>query len=282
MDANPEELEDPQYILMRSKTCPSCRAVMKHRPVPVFMIKSVVAVLKKTKSPHASPRGRHNNDDEDSPWKGIFASSEEEEEDEEDEEEDEEDGGGSPLESDSDEYGGWYHHSHIEQFEAAAEDSAATESDGEDDVYHDANLYTLPRWAPPSVSISDYDDWTAKLLQRGCTRDMLQRFDVSYSHESGIVVALRSLQYLHDNHEDVEDADKHRVFLGWNIALAPDDPDGEIFLYEILREIEECPERWRLTRTPGLPYRRDARRLVLVDEAEEFDITDTEAWIDSD
>jgi len=284
---DPDELTDPQYILMRSKTCPSCRAVVKHRPVPIFMIKSVVTALKKFKPPHASsPRSRHNNDylHEDNPWKGIFASSEEDIDDDDE----------SPLESDSDDLGGWYRHSHIAQFEAAVEDNAATESeieDDEDDVYDDVDLYTHPRWAPPSVSIAVYNVGgedvpdAVKLLQRGCTWDMLQNFDVSYSHGSGIVVALRSLDHLYasdDDDDDADDVNMHRVFLGWNVALARGDTDGEDFMQEILREMQEFPGRWQVTPNLVVPFTMDARRLVLVDEAEEFDTTDTEAWIDNE
>ncbi|KAF8801332.1 hypothetical protein BYT27DRAFT_7198414 [Phlegmacium glaucopus] len=284
MDVDPDELTDPQYVLMRSKTCPACRAVVKHRPVPIFMVKSVVTVLKKAKSPHAS--SRHNNDHlhtEDNPWKGIFASSEEEDDDE------------SQLESDSDGLDYWPQHSPLPRFEAAVEDNATTESEmenedeeeDEDDGYGDGDLYTHQRWAPPSVSIADYDFGdddspdTLKLLQRGCSWDMLQNFDVSYSHDSGIVVALRSLNHLYASDDDEEDADNihmHRVFLGWNISLHPSDIDGEDYMQQILREIKDIPERWLVTATPGVPFARDARRLVCVDEVQEFDNTDTEAW----
>lgn len=285
MDVDPDELTDPQYVLMRSKTCPSCRAVVKYRPVPIFMVKSVVTVLKKAESPYgSSPGSRHNNDIEDNPWKGIFASSEEDDDDDE-----------SQLESDSDDLGDWYrHHSHLPHFEAAVEDNATTESemeneedeeDEEDDEDDVRGLYTHQRWAPPSVSIVDYDVGdddapdTVKLLQRGCSWDMLQSFDVSYSHGSGIVVVLRSLNHLYASDDEEEEyADMYRVFLGWNIALHPGDIDGEDYMQQILREIKDLPQRWLVTSTPGVPFGMDARRLVCMDEAEEFDTTDTEAW----
>ena len=268
---------------------------MKHRPVPIFMIKSVVASIKKTKSPRtSSPGSWHNNDClYDNPWKGIFTSSEEEA-DEDDEDDDDE----SQAESDSDDLGGWYRHSHSAHFEAAIEGNATSESDneeGEDDDEDDEDdgvVYTQQRWAPPSVSITDYhvgeDDvpnWE-KLLQRGCSWDMLHNFEVSYSHGSGIVVALRSLDHLYasddDDDDDADDINMYRVFLGWNIALDPDDTDGEDYIQEILREIKDVPERWQVTPTPGVPFAIDVRRLVVVDEAEEFNTTDTEAWFDNE
>jgi len=45
MDADPDELTDPQYVLMRSKTCPSCRAVVKHRPVPALREASTIMIM---------------------------------------------------------------------------------------------------------------------------------------------------------------------------------------------------------------------------------------------
>ena len=297
IDVDPDELTDPQYVLMRSKTCPCCRAVVKHRPVPIFMIKSVVTVLKKAhlKSPHAGSPGSRLNDDylrsEENPWKGIFASSEEDDDDE------------SQVATDSDDdfgdLGGWYRHSHMAHFEVAVEDNATTESemeneeddDDERDGGDDEGEYTHQRWAPPSVSVTDNvgdDDApdTLKLLQRGCSWDMLQSFDVSYSHSSGIVVALRSLNHLYasddEEEEDGDDTNMHRVFLGWNIVLHPVDVDGEMYMQQILREIKDVPERWEVTPNPRAPYAIDARRLVSVDEAEEFDTTDTEAWIDNE
>jgi hypothetical protein len=295
MDVDPDELTDPQYILMRSKTCPSCRAVVKHQPVPIFMIKSVVAALKKTKSPRTSSQGSwHNNDYlyDDNPWKGIFTSSEYEADDDVDDE--------SQVEYDSDEFGDWYLQPHSAHFEAPVEGNATSESemgneadeDEDDDEDDDGVLYTQQRWAPPSVSITDYHvgedevpNWE-KLLQRGCSWDMLHNFEVSYSHGSGIIVALRSLEHLYasDDDED-EDADLinlYRVFLGWNVALDPDDADGENYIQDILRDIKDVPERWQMTRTLGVPFAIDVRRLVAVDEAEEFDTTDSEAWIDNE
>jgi hypothetical protein len=296
MDTDPDEWTDPQYVLKRSKTCPSCRAVVKHRPVPIFMIKSVVAALKKTKPPRTCSPGSWRNNDYlyDNPWKGIFTSSEEEEE-----ADDDDDGDESQAESDSDDLGGWYRHSHSARFEAVggnatSESEMENEEDEDDDEDDDDDdvLYTQQRWAPPSVSITDYhvgeDDvpnWE-KLLQRGCSWDMLHNFEVSYSHGSGIVVALRSLEHLYasddDDDDDADDINMYRLFLGWNIALDPDDPDGEYYIQEILREIKDVPERWQLTPTPGVPFAIDVRRLVAVDEAEEFDTTDTEAWIDNE
>jgi len=272
-----DELTDPQYVMTRSKTCPSCRAVVKHRPVPVLREAGAIMITFMI-----------------IPGREFFTSSEEEEEAHGDD-----DGDESQAESDSDDFGGWYRHSHSARFEAAVEGNATSESEMEneevddDDDDDDDVLYTRQRWAPPSVSITDYhvgeDDvpnWE-KLLQRGCSWDMLHNFEVSYSHGSGIVVALRSLEHLYasddeDDDDDADDVNMYRLFLGWNIALDLDDTDGEYYIQEILREIKDVPERWQVTPTPGVPFAIDVRRLVAVDEAEEFDTTDTEAWIDNE
>ena len=267
---------------------------MKHRPVPVFMIKSVVAAIKKAKSPRIGSPGRHKSDYlYDNPWKGIFTSSEEEADDDDDDDDE------SQAESDiDDDLDDWNRHSHIAHFEATIEGYATSESemeneeDEDDDEDDDGVLYTQQRWAPPTVSITDYhggEDYVPnweKLLQRGCSLDMLHSFEVSYSHGSGIVVALGSLDHLYasdgDDNEDADDINMYRVFLGWNIALDPDDTDGENYIQEILREIKDVPERWQVVPTPGVPFAIDVKRLVVVDEAEEFDTTDTEAWIDNE
>jgi len=122
------------------------------------------------------------------------------------------------------------------------EDEDENEDENEDDDDDDGVLYTQQRWAPPTVSIPDYhiqeeDDLPnlGKLLQRGCSWDMLHSFDVSYSHGSGIVVTLRSLEHLYasgdeDEDDNADDISMYRVFLGWNIALDPDDTDGENYI----------------------------------------------------
>jgi len=172
------------------------------------------------------------------------------------------------------------------------EDEDEDEGD-EDDEYDDGVLYTHQRWAPPTVSIPDYHlegdglPNRGKLLQRGCSWDMLHNFDVSYSHGSGIVVALRSLNHLYasddeDDEDNADDISMYRVFLGWNITLDLDDTDGENYIQEILREIKDVPERWEVTPTPGMPFAIDAKRLVVADEAGEYNTTDTEAWIDNE
>ncbi|KAF8159823.1 hypothetical protein B0H34DRAFT_704933 [Crassisporium funariophilum] len=307
MDVDPEELTDPHYVLMRSKTCPSCRANIKHRPVPVFMVKAVAAALKKVK--HSTLRGVGQNSrtfssslqSEEEPWKGIFQSSDED---------DDGDGGDSGMESESDDEdlenlaiaSGWYRRRNLRR--ALLESIDSTDSEMEDDEEDDdeeddedsddgvedptQHFYVRPRWTPPSVEI-DLDEYQGepgdilKLLQRGCTWDMLQNYDVSYSHQQGIIVALRSLTdlYASDDEEDngMASDSMNRVFLGWNIVLDEDDADGEVYITEVLKDIRDVPGRWEVTPTLGVPGALDARRLVRVEDTPEFDTTDSEAWV---
>jgi len=317
MDIDPEELTDPHYILMRSKSCPSCRAPVKHRPVPVFMVKAVAAALIKAKPASASTPlfncADHTDAESDDPWKGIFPSSDEDDSDMESESEsDEEDG---------EDFVHFYHSRHLrraifpsmdstdseiedeedddgddedDQDDGAEEGDEVTSSDGEVEDDRDS-VYVVPRWAPPRVNIDrtqynladDDIQLLIKLLQRGCTWDMLKNNEISYSHESGIVVSLPSLHDLpgsdDDSNFEMDIEGKNRIFLGWNIILDEDDADGEVFLLDMLEDMKRNPRRWQFTPRPGVLGAVDVRRLVRASEVEDYDTTDTEVnWIDAE
>lgn len=89
---------------MRPKTCPACRATVRHRPVPVFMVKAVSAALKHANpDPPGSPQADQeskNVDPAEDPWEGIFPSSDED---------DDSEGSYATGDEDSDEdIHGWY------------------------------------------------------------------------------------------------------------------------------------------------------------------------------
>ncbi|KAJ6447753.1 hypothetical protein C8R47DRAFT_1231292 [Mycena vitilis] len=65
MDMDTQE----QYILHREKSCPCCRATVLRRPVPVFVVKSVVTALRNAV---AAPAAVAQADEEADPWKGLF------------------------------------------------------------------------------------------------------------------------------------------------------------------------------------------------------------------
>ncbi|KAF9054623.1 hypothetical protein BJ165DRAFT_1440144 [Panaeolus papilionaceus] len=132
---DPDELTDPSYILRRSKTCPTCRARVRRKPAPVFMVKGVVGALVKYR---AGPSGGGNAagggvfpmallgislparepepDASEDPWDGIFehsSSSDEGEMDEDDDDLDDDEGTeyGSSAGS---EFGMFYDHDDID------------------------------------------------------------------------------------------------------------------------------------------------------------------------
>jgi hypothetical protein len=307
MDIDPEEMTDPHYVLMRSKSCPLCRAVMKHRPVPVFMVKAVAAALKKAKTPISlGPQSAQGSDIGNDPWKGIFPSS-----DEEGGDDDDDDASLDDSDSDFDVHGelrsaiysyrrrtirramirDLYNSALSEVEDEDADDASASDDEGLDNAF-----YIRPRWAPPTVFVNrnDFDlseeqDPTSafKLLQRGCTWEMVQNYDISYDHSTGMVLCLRSLDHIYASDVESEEADAnadcmHRIFLGWNISLDEDDDDGEVFVTSILEDIKNSPSRWKLTPRIGMPGFMDVRKLVSADEVEDYNTTDTEVWVDSD
>ncbi|EPQ56748.1 hypothetical protein GLOTRDRAFT_93105 [Gloeophyllum trabeum ATCC 11539] len=204
--------DDPDYILFRHKSCPSCRASVRQRPVPLFILKAIASAVA-------------NEDD------GFDAGDM------------------------------W-----------AALPGYGTESDEE--AYEGS--YIEPRWAPPTVYLNlddgfglwdDLDDETLSLLRRGATLGMIEMYQMQYSHEQGITAML--------------DGGENTVYLGWNINLHENDILGEVFMQHVESDIVERPDRWRV-RHDHRTQTFEAWRLVPEEEVEEYDTTDTEAWIQSD
>lgn len=309
MDIDPEELSDPHYILMRSKSCPSCRATVKRRPVPVFMVKAVVAALNNRdgSAPSAGESSALNagnviGGDDDDPWRGIFPSSDEDEGD-----------GDSEFDVDSDVDGdeaviSW----HVRELErtlfpdlttdSEAEDDDDEESDegGNDDDASDASededtrdeaqsFYSLPRWAPPRMAnnMAEYDpvdsvsSMKIKLLQRGCSWPMLQTYDIAYHHHCGIILTLPSLNHSHPSNSDASADGINHIYLGWNIDLEHNDIEGTVYITEVLEDIKNHPSRWQMRPRFG-EWGIDVWRLVQADETEDYDTTDTEIWLDAE
>ena len=300
IDIDPEELTDPRYILMRSKSCPTCRTMVKHRPVPVFMVRAIAGALRKAKLSTAVVPQSRAPDSHGDPWKGIFPSSDEETDDAN------EHAGSSTEQSDSDSdqlrispyyfrrravRRAMFRAMYISTMTDEDEDAEDPSDSDDEEPYL---TFVRPRWTPPSVDvdptlfdISEEQDpvGTFKLLQRGCTWDMIQGHDISYHHSSGIVLRLRSLDHLYasdDEEVGPEPQDLHSIYLGWNIALDEADVDGEAFICSVIEDIKSSPFRWEVTPRDGVPGALDAMKLVLADEAVDYHTTDTEVWMDSD
>ena len=72
--ANEDDMIDddhPNALLYRTKNCPCCRAVVRSKPIQLYLIKSLASSLDKAKAPPGAARPSPPPDDED-PWAGIF------------------------------------------------------------------------------------------------------------------------------------------------------------------------------------------------------------------
>jgi hypothetical protein len=295
---------DPLYILNRRKSCPCCRAVVTRRPVPVFTVKAIASALAKSNVPKSRFSGREARSpspygDVD-PWKGIFRPAEESDSEESDDGEFEDAMGWAlqGIEAGLAEHG----------LQFQIDSSSTSESDGEEDVEPDESdeglsedgdesevydgVYVLARWEPPSVDIhpEDYnfledevDQGVITMLRRGCTLEMIQAYEVEYSHKRGLVAYLHSLDelyvYAEEDPGDTDGEKSNRIFLGWNIKVDDADTEGEVYMQWVLNDIKECPERWQLDERRSMPGSFDVKRMVKFEDIEDYDTTDTEAWL---
>ena len=235
--------DDPLSLLYRTKSCPCCRTVVRSRPTQLFIIKSIASALDKAKS---SDSRRNSPPPDPDPWAGIFpdpddAMSTDDDEDEETDEEDE------------DEYGWMY-----------GEEGYGTDSDEEP---YGGN-YVSARWQPPSVHVETtdflFDELTEddfKMLRRGATVQMIELFNMTYTHSDGLSIVLD---------------DGNRIYLGWNILLHPSDYAGEEYVDHVVSDVFERGERWRIQEGEGGSW--TAWKLVRETEEVTFDTTDSEEW----
>ncbi|OBZ73610.1 hypothetical protein A0H81_05978 [Grifola frondosa] len=172
--------EYPVALVYRKKSCPCCRATVRSRPIPLFLVKSLAAALDKARGGTGS--SNPTSTQEDDPWEDIFKSRNAMIDywstDEDDEDEDDEDDGSG---EDEDEY---------DEDDESSYDGYGTASDEE----HYDGPYVAARWAPPTVHVNvedypfidDLDEEELVLLRRGATLEMIQIFCMTYSHETGI------------------------------------------------------------------------------------------------
>lgn len=248
--------EDPPSLIYRKKTCPSCRAAIRSRPIPLFLVKAIVADVEKAKAPANAPRHPSPPREDDSdPWSDIFP---------------------------DDLGGGWYADAdeHDEDDEEDVDDDYDDDDDddnwsfdgygtGEDEERYEG-IYEHARWQPPRVYVEqdnfafmdDMDAADLAMLRRGATLQMIDLFSMSYSHATG-------LKALVDEYTT--------VYLGWNIDLHPEDESGEEFMDWIARDMVERPERWEVME--DLLGNRTAWKLVPEEEDEDdYYTSDSEAW----
>lgn len=244
------EEDDPDVILYRKKSCPVCRAEVFHRPIPLFVIKSIANAFDKVRQ--VSPRRSSPLPDGD-PWAGIFPEAV------------------SPYnQHDSDSESNPYYDfdDETDQDYGDSEDDMwplygyGSDSDGD---FYDGE-YVHPRWAPPTVDVSPDDfpfeeinNETLSMLRRGATLQMIALFNMTYTHDEGLMA------YLEEN----------EVYLGWNICLKQDDATGEEYMDWIEADIVNHSERWEKQDSDGYWI---AWRLIREDEEEDFELTDSEMW----
>ncbi|KAL4078895.1 hypothetical protein V8B97DRAFT_2021236 [Scleroderma yunnanense] len=260
-DDDMDDVDNIDYLLNRRKTCPCCRTNVRHRPIPVFVIKSIATALCKVKgTPLISSSPTAVDSD---PWEGLFPpycedddyeESEDNEDENEDDDEDDEDDEDEDEDEDDEHSSDWYD----EVF------SYGTDSDEE--PYQ--GEYVYPRWEPPTVTIGE-DDYALdqldhsdlNVLRRGATYRMLQEYDMRYTRDEGLIA---------------HDGDYNRYYLGWNIRLSADDEAGGDYMQHLMDDMETRPERWRITEYHDETF--DAHLLVREDEVHEYTVTDSDYY----
>ncbi|KAI0757411.1 hypothetical protein C8Q80DRAFT_1133487 [Daedaleopsis nitida] len=258
--AGEDEMVDDDYpdaILYRKKTCPCCRAVVQSRPIQLFLVKSLASAVEKSKAVAGTARPSPPPDTED-PWAGIFRDPEDywstdEDEEDDDEEDDEDDEDGEIYEDDEDDFWSF--------------DGYGT---GEDEEPYNGP-YVNARWSPPTVHI-ERDDFPFlvedaeefAMLRRGATLQMIELFEMSYDHDTGLCAVVEG---------------GNTVYLGWHVELHPDDETGEEYMDWILTDMFNRPERWRVISDEDSDT-WNARRLVPEDEDADYSNSDSDAWAD--
>lgn len=259
--------DDQPEDYFRPKTCPTCRESIRTRPTQAFVIKDILEALGCVDLTGATSPAT------DDPWDGIFpppgaewtlgdhegsAYDVEDYDDEDDEDEVEEYEG--PVTSDEE-----------DRCEVCGVNVCYREELCET-CFNERDLsdgdYVLPTWEPPSVLIQyeeivsetreERDRWYP-LLRRGVTIDMIRRFHMKYSHETGI---------------EAEWEPGCRMFLGWNLTLDDVDIDGAHFMEKVLEELYVHPERFHhIALDDGTIT---AWRLIHSWDREDFDDTDSD------
>jgi len=242
-------VDEPLPLVFRKKTCPFCRATIRSRPLPLFVVKSLLSVLAKAKSRDGTNSLRPTPPpDLEDPWAEIFPLRSDSESDAESDEEDySEDEYWAPFDLTYDD---------AEDVEELQEYDDTSNDDYEGD-------WVAPSWEPPSnraVTPLDPEPSADALLRRGATYGMIEMYDMQYSHGEGLTALV----------------DDMCLYLGWNIELTDDDEDGERFVAWCLEDMEIRPYRW------SFDDDRHVHRLVRRDALEEYDPTDSENWLGVD
>ncbi|KAL0070598.1 hypothetical protein AAF712_002439 [Marasmius tenuissimus] len=305
MDMDPEDAEDPEYLLYRQKSCPCCRAIITRRPAPVFLIKNAVEAVKKVRASADTAVQRSESPliGEEDPWEGLFP-----EEGGNQDEEDEEYlirryyADGLYIDSDSD---------GLESIMMTVDSGSESGEDGgrgyDDDEhgYQDAEdasdaesledpLFVKPSWEPePPVDLyereelSHLSDEDATMLRRGCTMWLIRTCHMEYSDTDGFVAYLWALNDNQQSYETVfsrtsaerNKRNLHRLYLGWILQMpfneGLDEQGGKEFLIETLESYKTQPWKFHLDERPR--GKMDLHVLVRAD-APGYETPDSESY----
>jgi hypothetical protein len=264
-----DDPNDPDYILYRRKYCPCCRAEVKHRPVPVFLVKSIATTLIKAKSTRSTGKQASPPvmDPDTDVWAGLFPEVHEEE-DYDDGNEGEEEVDFDDDDDDDDDSG------EDAEYSSSSDQYFAYGTDSDTEPYN--GIYVPARWQPPTVTVdsedyafSDVNEEQLAMVRRGVTLPMIERYQMYYTHQDGLVAIC-------------DDGDGIcTVYLGWSVCLDEDDTDGVEFMNWIIHDAFERPHRWDV-RVGERDGEWEARRLVKPEDVSFYDTTDTEEWVERD
>ncbi|KAH8991686.1 hypothetical protein EDB92DRAFT_1797952 [Lactarius akahatsu] len=242
------EMDEPLPLILRKKTCPFCRTVIRSRPLPLFVLKSLLSILATARPKSATDVLRLSPPpDLGDPWAEIFPQLQC---DSESGAEDDDYSDGWPLDvmyDDDDE-------DEDEEVLQGYDNTSDDEYEGE---------WVMPGWEPPAHRAAtplDPEPATDMLLRRGATYGMIEMYDVQYSHEEGLSALV----------------DDTCLYLGWNIEIAEEDEDGERFIAWCLGDMETHPHRWFFS------DHGHRHRLIRREALEEYNSTDSENWIGTD
>ncbi|GAW01523.1 ring finger domain protein [Lentinula edodes] len=294
------DIDDPDYVMYRQKSCPACRAVVLGRPLPVYPVRDLISALQKAKvsgnaAATVSTRRSSSPYVSEDPWEGLFPDNDE---DEEDEEEDGLEVGAMPFgflysESDSEmemhdddsEYDSNGEPEEEEDNSAIDEEEegeSGEDVEGEGYSEGDEDYYVSPQWEPPCYPYPGNvaPGPQSQLVRRGCPPWLSSTYRIRYSHNNGLVGHLNSL-----DPDDVGAPPRgptsrmHRLFLGWNIRNI-DDQSSELsqrfFMAQILEDFRNEPYKFSIhQRANGC---LDVRVLVPADEVTQYYSTESEGW----
>ena len=286
-----EDPEDPEDPIHRRKTCPQCRTLVTARPVPVFLVKNIIHDLQTAGllSLNQAVEADGVSPPEEDPWAEIFHSpcnccgGEHPTSDEDFDEESEEEGGldGTDEELDDEDWDSDFTHeqsSHLLMQRLSVREFTAVQQRLRDHITH----WVAPCWVPPTQHVpssvvleADVVDMDLspitllKLLRRGASKRMVEKYQMNYSRQLGITAYV-----------NMTPTSRQWVNLGWVVLRHKDDEDGTAFMEAVRDEIEKFPIRYGYVTAPY-----GGRMLVRLQpsvEVPDFGDHDSDIWMPED